>query len=143
MSFSAEFSVTSNGTRILVFFRHGREWYADFPIKDQRFAIGAQLAYFLCAYGDRLRQFEAKGAGLLSEGIFPEKISLARGPVREVTWSLYEGFEIGDKEIGRPFLKASWIAGKFDDNGRGFGVEKVRAVTACWRKVSDFAHTYG
>lgn len=93
MSFSAEFSVTSNGTRILVFFRHGREWYADFPIKDQRFAIGAQLAYFLCAYGDRLRQFEAKGAGLLSEGIFPEKISLGRGPVREVTWSLHEGLE--------------------------------------------------
>jgi len=142
MSLSADYRVSSSGARLLEFFRDGKTWYADvgFPKKD--FKIGAQVAYFLCANMERVREF-AESEGLRPEPDFSDTIKVGKGFVREVVWSRYEDFEIGDKTVRRPCILLSWEAGKGRAGAFNFGVEKAKAIIAMKRQVAEFAAAYG
>lgn len=141
MSVSADYRVSSSGARQLEFFRDGKTWYEDACLPKLDFKIGAQVAYFLCVNMDRVREF-AESEGLRPSPGFKDEIKVGKGFVREVIWSRYEDFEIGDKTIRRPCLRLEWIAGKGRVGSFDFGVEKAKAIIALNRKVAEFAATY-
>jgi hypothetical protein len=66
----------------------------------------------------------------------------ARGFVREVVWTRYEDFDIGDKTIRQPCLRLDWVVAKGKEGSFDFGVEKAKAIIALNRKVAEFAATY-
>jgi hypothetical protein len=142
MSLSADFIVSAKGAPLLEFYRSGRAWYADAGFPKENFIIGAQVAYFLCANLDRVREF-AESEGLRPEPGFRDAIKVGKGFVREVVWTRYEEFEIGDKTIRQPCLRLDWVAGKGREGSFDFGVEKAKAIIAMNRKVAEFAATYG
>ena len=140
MSLSADFCVSSNGVRLLEFFRDGKTWYEDACFLRLDFKIGAQVAYFLCVNMDRLREF-AESEGLRPEPGFRDAVKVGKGFVSEVVWTRYEDFDVGGKTVRRPCIRLHWLYGKggsFD-----FGVEKAKAIIAMKRKVAEFAATYG
>jgi len=142
MSLSADYRLSSSGARLLEFFRDGKTWYADAGFPKEDFMIGAQVAYFLCVNMDRVREF-ADSDGLKPSPSFKDEIKVGKGFVREVVWTRYEDFEIGDKTIRRPCLRLDWVAGKGREGSFDFGVEKAKAIIALNRKVAEFAATYG
>lgn len=142
MSVSAEYCVSSGGARLLEFFRDGRAWYHDAGLPREDFKIGAQVAYFLCANMDRVREF-AESEGLRPAHGFRDAIKVGKGFVREVVWIRYEDFDIGDKTVRRPCIRLDWDAGRGRAGTFNFGVEKARAIIAMKRTVSEFAATYG
>jgi hypothetical protein len=140
MSLSADYCASTSGARLLEFFRDGKTWYADAGFPKENFIIGAQVAYFLCANLDRVREF-AESEGLQPEPGFRDAIKVGKGFVREVVWTRYEDFDIGDKTVRRPCIRLLWLCGRggsFD-----FGVEKAKAIIAMKRTVAEFAATYG
>ena len=142
MSISADFVFSSKRARLLEFFRNGKTWYADVGFPKEDFKIGAQVAYFLCVNMDRVREF-AESEGLKPSPVFKDVIKVGKGFVREVVWSRYEDFEIGDKTIRRPCLRLDWVAAKGRVGTFNFGVEKAKAIISLNRKVAEFAATYG
>ena len=142
MSLSADFCVSSNGVRLLEFYRDGKAWYEDASLPREDFKIGAQVAYFLCANMDRVREF-AESEGLRPDPSFRDVIKVGKGFVREVVWTRYEDFEVGDKTVRRPCIRVDWEAGRGRANTFNFGVEKAKAIIAMKRKVADFASSYG
>ncbi len=142
MSLSADFCVSSNGVRLLEFSRDGKAWYEDAGLPREDFKIGAQVAYFLCANMDRVREF-AESEGLRPDPSFRDVIKVGKGFVREVVWTRYEDFEVGDKTVRRPCIRLDWEAGRGRANTFNFGVEKAKAIIAMKRKVADFASSYG
>jgi len=142
MSITADYCASASGARLLEFFRDGKTWYADAGFPKEDFKIGAQDAYFLCVNIDRVREF-ATSEGLRPSTEFNDVIKVGKGYVREVMWSRYEGFEIGDKTVERPFLRLEWVASKGRVDTFNFGVEKAKAIISMYRKVAEFAATYG
>jgi hypothetical protein len=142
MSLSADFCVSSNGVRLLEFFRDGKAWYEDAGLPREDFKIGAQVAYFLCANMDRVREF-AESEGLRPEHGFRDEVKAGKGFVREVVWTRYEDFDVGGKIVRRPCLRLDWVAAKGRVGTFNFGVEKAKAIIAMNRKVAEFAATYG
>ena len=142
MPITADYCVSASGARLLEFFRDGKTWYADAGFPKENFIIGAQVAYFLCVNMDRVREF-AESEGLRPSPGFKDVIKVGKGFVREVIWSRYEDFEIGDKTVRRPCLRLDWVAGKGREGSFDFGVEKAKAIIALNRKVAEFAATYG
>ncbi len=142
MSLSADYCVSSNGARLLEFFRDGKTWYADAGFPKEDFKIGAQVAYFLCVNMDRVRAF-AESEGLRPEPSFRDVIKVGKGFVREVVWTRYEDFDIGDMTIRRPCIRLDWESGKGKAGTFNFGVEKAKAIIAMKRQVAEFASTYG
>jgi len=142
MSLSADFLVSAKGAPLLEFYRSGKAWYADAAFPQENFIIGAQVAYFLCANIDRVQEF-AESEGLRPSYGFKDEIKVGKGYVRDVVWSRYEDFEIGDKTVRRPCLRLDWVAAKGRVGTFNFGVEKAKAIIALKRKVVEFAATYG
>jgi len=142
MSLSADFCVSSNGVRLLEFFRDGKAWYEDAGLPREAFKIGAQVASFLCVNMDRMREF-AESQGLRPEPGFRDAVKVGKGFVSEVVWTRYEDFDVGGKTVRRPCLRLEWIAGKGRVGSFDFGVEKAKAIIAMKRKVAEFAATYG
>jgi len=142
MSLSADYCESSNGARLLEFFRDGNSWYFDAGFPKADFKIGAQTAYFLCTNLDRVREF-AESEGLRPDASFRDVIKVGKGFVREVVWTRYEDFEVGDKTVRRPCIRLDWEAGRGRANTFNFGVEKAKAIIAMRRKVADFAASYG
>ena len=142
MSLSADYRVSSSGARLLEFFRDGKSWYADAGFPKDDFKIGAQVAYFLCVNMGRVREF-AESEGLRPSPGFKDVIKVGKGFVREVVWSRYEDFEIGDKTVRRPCLRLDWVAAKGRVGTFNFGVEKAKAIISLNHKVAEFAATYG
>ena len=142
MSLSADYRVSSSGARLLEFFRDGKSWYADAGFPKDDFKIGAQVAYFLCVNMGRVREF-AESEGLRPSPGFKDVIKVGKGFVREVVWSRYEDFEIGDKTVRRPCLRLDWVAAKGRVGTFNFGVEKAKAIIVLNRKVAEFAASYG
>lgn len=142
MSLSADFIVSLKGAPLLEFCRNGKAWYADAGFPKETFIIGAQVAYFLCANLDCVREF-AESEGLRPSPGFKDEIKVGKGYVREVVWSRYEDFAIGDKTIRQPCLRLDWVAGKGRAGTFNFGVEKAKAIIAMNRKVAEFAASYG
>jgi hypothetical protein len=142
MSVSADFCVSSNGVRLLEFFRDGKAWYEDVGLPREDFKIGAQVAYFLCANMDRVRQF-AESEGLHPDPGFRDEVKVGKGFVREIVWTRYEDFDVGGKIVRRPCLRLDWVAGKGREGAFDFGVEKAKAIIAMKRRVAEFAATYG
>jgi hypothetical protein len=142
MSLSADFIVSAKGAPLLEFYRSGRAWYADAGFPKENFIIGAQAAYFLCANLDRVREF-AESEGLRPAHGFRDEVKVGKGFVREVVWTRYEDFEVGDKTVRRPCIRLDWEAGRGRANTFNFGVEKAKAIIAMKRKVAEFAAAYG
>jgi hypothetical protein len=142
MSLSADFIVSAKGAPLLEFYRSGKAWYADAGFPKENFIIGAQVAYLLCANLDRVREF-AESEGLRPSPGFKDEIKVGKGYVREVVWSRFEDFEIGDKTIRRPCIRLDWLTSKGRAGTFNFGVEKAIAILSMERKVSDFAASYG
>ena len=142
MSVSAYYCVSSNGARLLEFFRDGKAWYEDAGLPREDFKIGAQVAYFLCANMDRVREF-AESEGLRPEPSFRDAVKVGKGFVRDVVWTRYEDFDVGGKTVRRPCLRLDWVAGKDREGSFDFGVEKAKAIIVLNRKVAEFAATYG
>ena len=142
MSLSADFCVSSNGVRLLEFFRDGKTWYEDACLSRLDFKIGAQVAYFLCANMDRVREF-AESEGLRPEPGFRDAVKVGKGFVSEVVWTRYEDFDVGGKTVRRPCLRLDWVAGKGREGSFDFGVEKAKSIISLKRKVAEFAATYG
>ena len=142
MSLSADYCLSSSGARLLEFFRDGKAWYEDAGLPREDFKIGAQLAYFLCANMDRVREF-AESEGLRPEPGFRDAVKVGKGFVREVVWTRYEDFDVGGKTVRRPCLRLDWVAGKSREASFDFGVEKAKAIIAMKLRVAEFAATYG
>ena len=142
MSLSADFCVSSNGVRLLEFFRDGKAWYEDAGLPRDDFKIGAQVAYFLCANMDRVREF-AESEGLRPEPGFRDAVKVGKGFVSEVVWTRYEDFDVGGKTVRRPCIRLDWESGKGKVGTFNFGVEKAKAISAMKRRVAEFAATYG
>lgn len=142
MSISADYCVSSSGTRLLEFFRDGKAWYEDAGLPRGDFKIGAQVAYFLCANMDCVREF-AESEGLCPQPGFRDEVKMGKGFVREVVWTRYEDFDVGGKIVRRPCLRLDWVAGKGREGSFDFGVEKAKAIIAMKRRVAEFAATYG
>jgi hypothetical protein len=142
MSLSADFIVSLKGAPLLEFYRNGKAWYADAGFPKEDFKMGAQVAYFLCINMERVREF-AKSEGMRPSSGFKDEIKVGKGYVREVVWSRYEDFEIGDKTICRPCIRLDWVAAKGRAGTFNFGVEKAKAIISMERKVRDFAASYG
>jgi hypothetical protein len=100
------------------------------------------VAYFLCVNMDRVRAF-AESEGLRPEPGFRDVIKVGKGFVREVVWTRYEDFDIGDKTVRRPCIRLDWESGKGKAGTFNFGVEKAKAIIAMKRQVAEFASTYG
>jgi hypothetical protein len=142
MSVSADFCVSSNGVRLLEFFRDGKAWYEDAGLPREDFKIGAQVAYFLCANMDRVLEF-AESEGLRPEPGFRDAVKVGKGFVSEVVWTRYEDFDVGGKTVRRPCIRLDWESGKGKVGTFNFGVEKAKAIIAMKRRVAEFAATYG
>lgn len=142
MSLSADFCVSSNGVRLLEFFRDGKAWYEDAGLPREDFKIGAQVAYFLCVNMDRMREF-AESQGLRPEPGFRDAVKVGKGFVSEVVWTRYEDFDVGGKTVRRPCIRLDWELGKGKVGTFNFGVEKAKAIIAMKRRVAEFAATYG
>ncbi len=142
MSVSADYCVSSNGARLLEFFRDGKAWYEDTGLPKEDFKIGAQVAYFLCVNMDRVREF-AESEGLRPEPGFRDTVKVGKGFVREVVWTRYEDFDVGGKTVRRPCIRLDWESGKGKVGTFNFGVEKAKAIIAMKRRVAEFAATYG
>lgn len=142
MSLSVDFCVSSDGVRLLEFFRDGKAWYEDAGLPREHFKIGAQVAYFLCANMDRVCEF-AESEGLRPEPGFRDVIKAGKGFVREVVWTRYEDFDVGGKTVRRPSIRLDWESGKGKVATFNFGVEKAKAIIAIKRRVAEFAATYG
>ncbi len=142
MSVTADFCVSSNGVRLLEFFRDGKAWYEDAGLPREDFRIGAQVAYFLCVNMDRVREF-AESEGLRPEPGFRDAIKVGKGFVREVVWTRYEDFDVGGKTVRRPCIRLDWESGKGKVGTFNFGVEKAKAIIAMKRRVAELAATYG
>jgi len=91
---------------------------------------------------DYVREF-AESEPLRPEPGFRDTIKVGKGFVREVVWTRYEDFEIGDKTVRRPCLRLDCVAAKGRVGTFNFGVEKAKAIIALNRKVAEFASTYG
>ncbi len=142
MSISADYCVSSSGARLLEFFREDKAWYEDAGLPREDFKIGAQVAYFLCANMDRVREF-AESEGLRPETGFRDEVKVGKGFVREVVWTRYEDFDVGGKIVSRPCIRLNWLSAKGRGGSFDFGVEKAKAIIAMKRKVGEFAATYG
>ena len=127
MSITADRRSSASGARLLEFFRDGKTQYADAGFPKEDFKIGAQVAYFLCVNIDRVREF-AESEGLRPSHGFREDIKVGKGYVREVVWSMYEDFAIGDKIVRLPCLGLDWVAAKGRVGALNFGVEKAKAI---------------
>ena len=141
MSVSADYCVSSNGARLLEFFRDGKAWYEDAGLPREDFKIGAQVAYFLCANMDRVREF-AESEGLRPEPSFRDAVKVGKGFVRDVVWTRYEDFDVGGKTVRRPCIRLDWESGNGKVGTFNFGVEKAKAIIAMKRRVAEFAATY-
>ncbi len=140
MSISADYCVSSSGARLLEFFRDDKAWYEDAGLPREDFKIGAQVAYFLCANMDRVREF-AESEGLRPEPGFRDEVKVGKGFVREIVWTRYEDFDVGGKTVRRPCIRLNWRCGR--GGSIDFGVEKAKAIIAMKRRVAEFAATYG
>jgi len=140
MNVTADYVTKTNGVRVLHFMRNGKNWYADVGFPKEQFIIGAQVAYFICANLDRVKEF-ADSDGHTAEKEFIDKISMGRGHISEVVWCRREDFEIGDKTIRRPLLKLEWSTGR-KTNTFNFGVEKAKAIMMYRAKINEFASNY-
>jgi hypothetical protein len=142
MSVSADYCESSNGARLLEFFRDGNSWHFDASFPGADFKIGAPTAYFFCTNMGRVREF-AESEGLRPAHGFRDEVKVGKGFVREVVWTRYEDFEVGDKTVRRPCIRLDWEAGRGKANAFNFGVEKAKAIIAMKRKVAEFAAAYG
>ena len=140
MNITADYVTKTNGVRVLHFMRNGKNWYADVGFPKEQFIIGAQVAYFISANFDRVKEF-ADSDGNMPEKEFMKEISMGRGYIEQVMWCRREDFEIGDKTIHRPFLKLEWSKGRTTGTFN-FGVEKAKAMLMFRSKISEFASTY-
>lgn len=139
MRIDVENVVTSSGTHTLRFLRDGKDWYADVGFPKEKFIIGAQVAYFICANFDCIKDF-VDSDGLRPELSVPREIIMNRGFVNKVAWCRYTDFEIGDKTICRPLLKIEWNIGKV--RSFSFGLEKAKAILMYRNKISELASIY-
>jgi hypothetical protein len=119
MSVSADYCESSNGARLLEFFRDGNSWHFDASFLGADFKIGAPTAYFFCTNMGRVREF-AESEGLRLDPSFRDVIKVGKGFVREVVWTRYEDFEIGDKTARRPCIRLDWEAGSRKGEGQYF-----------------------
>jgi len=141
MKITSEYKLTSGGSRLLEFFRDGKLWFEDTNFPRQDFAIGAQVAYFLCLNRKRVNEF-AESEGRLPMIGFRDVIVPGKGHVREVVWTRYEEFSIGDNTINRPCLRLEWTTSKGKTGTFNFGVEKAKAIIDQHRNIADLAATY-
>jgi len=139
MLIEVENIVTSSGVHTLRFLRDGKDWYADVGFPKEKFIIGAQVAYFICANFDCIKDF-VDSDGLKPELAVPQEITMGRGFVNKVVWCRYKDFEIGDKTICRPLLKLEWNIGKV--RSFSFGVEKAKAILKYRNKINELASLY-
>ena len=142
MYVSAAYCVSTSGVCLLEFFRDGKTWYEDACFPNEDFKISATVAYLLCVNMERVREF-AESEGLRPSRGFTDKINVGKGLFRDVVWSRYEFFGIGDKTVRRPCLSLDWVDDKGRDGTDAFDVEKAKAIIALNCKVAEFAATYG
>lgn len=142
MSISADYCVSSSGARLLEFFRDDKAWHEDAGLPREDFKIGAQVAYFLCANTDCVREF-AESEGLRPEPGFRDEVKVGTGFVRDVVWTRYEDFDVGGKIVRRPCIRLDWDSGNGKAGTFNFGVEKAKAIIAMKRRVAEFAANYG